>query len=511
MKKLLIGLLVPVVIIVGGAATLYFLVRDNSQPTYVASENTTEQVLNKKLFGAIKDTKTTHKLNIDITQDDFNQILAHTHKSLGSDVKEYVKSLEISIQDNDYHIYFFVHTPVLDTKVDLVCAFDQDDDNIYLVINDIKAGILGVKHLALFALSKMVSSDSLTSSLGRSGIHMKADLDAGKFTYPKKSAREDLISMLGSSDGSNLASAMYSNILNMGLTTVDFKNQLSVAVDLEPISTNENFCNNEFVLDEEALGLENAKTNLSTLLKANIVPEEKADTVFEYLMLGYDHLDESEKDYVNNVDMTSIGIANNQLYLGYQPTPAGISDQFASIPLSTWSSGGGVLVTEHSINEALHYRDLIGYSVIFTNEGDVEYITVDNFYINMVNKEDKEQMNMVIGMNINGYETSLILENTKTENTQFGMKLQNEGMYFGTKTVDDNLKDFIYDLIADNLPSHHFLSFDGQGVFTVDFTGYLQDSVIPALGPTFGLDTHIEGTSLDDPNAGFRLNSTFTA
>ena len=118
MKKLLIGLLVPVVIIVGGAATLYFLVRDNSQPTYVASDDTTEQVLNKKLFGAIKDTKTTHELNIDITQDDFNQILAHTHKSLGSDVKEYVKGLEISIQDNDYHIYFFVHTPVLDTKVD---------------------------------------------------------------------------------------------------------------------------------------------------------------------------------------------------------------------------------------------------------------------------------------------------------------------------------------------------------------------------------------------------------
>jgi hypothetical protein len=51
------------------------------------------------------------------------------------------------------------------------------------------------------------------------------------------------------------------------------------------------------------------------------------------------------------------------------------------------------------------------------------------------------------------------------------------------------------------------LTFDGQGTFTVNFEGYLSNvtSTLATLGKTITLDSTIEGASMDDTNAGFRL------
>ena len=512
MKKLLIGILVPTGVIGGGGTTLYMMLKDSSTPTYVSTGETINQVFNRKIFDCINDTKDTHKIDIEMTQDDFNQILAAAYSTLDESATEYIKGFEIAINEKVYHIYIWVHTPVVDTKIDLTCSFDQDDENFYLVIDDIKAGSLGLKSLALSILKNVISSDDINKEFEASGVHMTVDLDKGKFTYPKADARNDLVSVIKGNGEATLASSLFSNVLNMDLLSLDFTNHLQVVMDIEPLNTNEAFCNDENILEDSDLALETSKENLSKLLEAGIVDtaDKHCDIVFKYLTLGYDALEEdAERAYIDSLNLTSIGITNKDKasHLGYQPEPADVADEFKAVTPTQWLEGGGLLISEGIVNQYIQYQDLIGYSFVFTLDNDVEYITVDNFYVNLLQKEEKEQMNMVVGINISGYETSLILENTKSETTSYGMKLQNDNIYFGSKAVDDELKGLLYGLVKDNLPENDFLTFDGQGTFTVNFEGYLSNvtSTLATLGKTITLDSTIEGASMDDTNAGFRL------
>ncbi len=510
MKKLIIGLLIPTGVIGGGGTTLYMMLKDTTSPSYVSTGESIDEVLNKKLFNSIKDAKTTHKMDLNMTQDDFNQILSATYSEIDPTVTEYIKGFEISIQEQVYHILFWVHTPVVDTKIDLSCEFDQDEDNFYLIIKDIKVGTLGLKSLALSLLKTALTSDDINKEFQNSGIHMTADLDKGKFTYAKADARNDLVYIIKDSGEANLASSLFSNVLKMDLLTLDFTNQLQVLLDLEPLNTNENFCNDANRLDDDELNLETSKTNLATLLSEGIVDtsDHHYDIVFTYLTLGYDALEEeADREYIDSLDLSSIGITNNATHLGYQPEAANIAAQFSSVTPTEWLNSGSLLISEGLVNQYIQYQDLIGYSFIFTYNNEVEYITVDNFYVNLIEKEEKEQMNMVVGISINGYETSLILENTKSETTNYGMKLTNDNIYFGNNAVDDELKGLLYGLVKDNLPENDFLTFNGEGTFTVNFEGYFSNitETLASLGKTIVLDSSIEGSSLDDNNAGFRL------
>lgn len=514
MKKLVIGILIPVIIIVGGAATLYFLISDSSNQQYQKTDKTTEVLMNEKMLMAFSDTKTSHHINFSLEQDDFNQAISLAYDKLDDSTKEYLKGAEIKIDGDVYHIYVYAQASIVKSKIDLSCKFSSDDENYYLKIDSLKVGKLsGMKWLATSILKNAISDDSLNSSFASAGIHMKADLNNDRFVYKKEDCKSDIISLMKKQmTDSSLSTSLVSSFLNMDLLSVDFTSKLQAIIDLEPLNKNEAFCHSDNMIDASKLNLDAQRDKVKTLLENGKIDLESSHptTVFFYLLRGYEALDDSQKQYIDSIDLTSIGIkeVEKKIYAGYHPTSSDIKEVIQSSTLDgTLISSDGLLIKEELLNSYLQSQDILGYSYIIAGKKDnsyiVNYITVDNLYFDCLNSTS-ENMNMVIGMNVNGYETSLILENKKEKSLDYGLTLKNEQIYFGEKEVDDDLKTELYKLIKDNLPSSEFLTFDGNGTFSVNFEVYLSD-YISLTGGKLALETTVVGDSLTDKNAGIRL------
>ncbi len=523
MKKLLIGILIPVVILAGGATTLYFLVRDASSVSYQKTEMTTKEVMNKNLLSAFSTCKKDHNVSFEMSQDDFNQVLSMAYQDMDSSAKEYLKGLEIKIEGDVYHIYVYAKASILSTKIDMACKFSSDEDNYYLTVSSITVGHLSkLKSLAFSILKKAMSESQINASFSKAGISMKADFEKERFVYKKEECKNDLKTLIKKSMSENtLVSSAVNNLLDLNLLSIDFTSKLQALIDLEPLNTNANFCSQQNMLSEDSLNLEAQKEKIVSLLNAGIIDEESSHPtlVFNYLLRGYSSLEDNEKEYIDSLDLSSIGLSSKlqkQTYMGYQPEGADIKDaMIESMSDGSLLTEDGLLIKEKTLNDYLQAQGILGYSYLLTGKVDnsyvVDYITMDNAYFNLIKKENKEQMNMVIGLSINGYETSLVMENTKDQELDYGITLKNENIYYGTKTVQDDLKNEIYALVKENLPSNEFLTFDGKGTFTINFEGYLKDSIellSKVQNKKLVLNTTIEGTSLDDSQAGLRIKGS---
>lgn len=518
MKKLLLGILIPVVILAGGATTLFFLARDTSSPSYQKTSQTSEEVMSQVISDAFASTKESKKISFSMGQDDFNQLLALAFDSVEGSVKEYVKGLEIKVAKDVYHIYCYAKASILDTKLDLACKFSEDKNNYYLTVDSIKVGSLPMKSIAFFALEKVMPASQMDAFFQQSGLEIKSDYANKRFVYEKQSAKKDLLSLLKKgTQGNALISSAVENLFDMDLITVGFTSHIAVDIDLSPLQTNSDFVDSSNVIEEEAFGLEKNKEYIKTLLENGTIDEtgNHPSYVMDFLLKGYSSLKDDEKQYIDSLNLESIGISElkKKTYSGYQPNSIDIKESVLSSAMNGSLIGEeGVLISEKSLNGYLQEQGILGYNYIFTSKQEnsyaVNYIALDNAYFNLIEQDGKQQMNMVLGVNINGCETSLILENTKTEDLNYGMTLTNENIYFGTKKVSDSLKNSLYELIYDNLPQNEFLVFDGKGNFIINFEGYLKDyiSVLESTTKkTLKLSASIEGTSIQDENAGLRL------
>lgn len=519
MKKLLLFILVPVVVVAGCGATVYFLARDNSTISYQASEKTTNQVITQDLMNAFSTTKEKHQIIYEMKQDDFNQIISLAYSSLDSNVKEYVKGIEIKIEGEEYHIYVYAKAWILPTKIDMTCKFSQDDSSYYLKVTNIKMGKLpDLTGVAFNIVNKAITDEKLNTMFSSCGINMKSDLGNKQFVYSKTDAKKDLQKLISDNMGSDaLLSSAFNNLMEMDIISLDFTSSLKAIIDLQPLNTNEAFCSSSNMLSEESLALENNKEKLITLLNNNVIDQENnhPTTTFNYLLRGYDSLSsDEEKKYIDSIDLSSIGISDKENYEGYQPTKTNIKADILESTLTGGLLTDGVTISESTLNNYIKEQGILGYSYVMTYKTDdsyiVNYITLDNTYFNLTSIDGKEQMNMVIGLNINGYETSLILENTKKDTTQYGITLSNDNIYFGNKFINDELKTQIYSLIKDNLPTNEFMTFDGNGTFTLDFKNYLNTYILGLniIKKDLKLDTSILGSSLEDSNAGISLKGS---
>ncbi len=519
MKKLLLCILIPVLVVGGGAATVYFLLRDTSTMQYQKTEKTAETLMNENFLSAFNDTKESHHVTYEMSQDDFNQVLSLAYEKMDSSMKDYLKGMEIKIEGDLYHICLYAKASILQSKVDLSCRFSSDEENYYLTIESIKVGKLsGMKWLAKQILKNVFTDEQMNSMFRNYGIQMKADLNNDRFVYGKNDCRNDLVGLVKKNSGtSSFMNCMIQSFVDMDLLSVDFTNKMQAIIDLEPLNTNASFCNAENELDSGVLNLDVQKGYVKTLLENGSIDLESShpQIVFDYLLKGYSSLADEQKSYIDSVDLTSIGISEEtkKTHAGFGFSGQSVRQIVQSSALnSSLVSSDGILVSENSLNLYLWSQDILGNNYILSGKKDdsyiVNYIALDNVYIDCLGMDSKENMNMVLGVNVNGYETSIILENRKKENTDYGMTLQNENIYFGTKTISSELKKEIYSLIQKCLPENEFMTFDGNGTFTLDFKDYLSDylSLISSTThKTLTLNTSLEGNSLVDTNAGLRL------
>ena len=527
MKKLLLGLLIPVVLVGGILGGTYYVIHDGSTISYTSDNRTTNDILTKRLVSSFNNTKNDGNITFELDQNDFNQLICNAYSKTNDTVKKYLKGVEIEVSGNDYKIKVYTNAWVVSTVVELTCTFSSDADNYYLTITKSKIGKVTFMHtLAFSVLEKALNQETLNKQFEDAGIRLKADFKNNRFYYNKNDAIEDLRTMLNkSANQDSLISSLSSTFIASDVLSFDANSSLKGIISLKPFSTNSDFVDNSNLLDSSKLNLEEHKNSVVSLLNNNKIDNENnhPQYVFNFLNNGYSKITEDEQNYIKEVDLSSIGFkdeTSKTTYLGYDISNPNIDDYFevnsGSFKYAELLTDDGLLIPESTLNQYIQCQNLLGYSYLYTyldntdNTYKANYVALDNAYFNLYNKDNKEHMDMVVGINIAGYETTLILENIKTETLSYGIKLKNENIYFGTKVADDNLKSFIYTMTKDNLPENEFMTFDGNGTFTLNFEGYLKTYIdiintLP-IKKSFSLSTKVEGSSITDTAAGLRLN-----
>ena len=177
------------------------------------------------------------------------------------------------------------------------------------------------------------------------------------------------------------------------------------------------------MLQEEDMALEEKKDKVKRLLEENVIDmkDDHPQIAFSYLVKGYDGLSKEEKSYIDSISFASVGISDlaKKSYRGYQPSKADIQKTVLDAALDgSLVKSDGILIREDVLNDYLQSQGLLGYGYLMSYHAEEEYIlnyiTLDNCYFNLLDRNGKEEMDMVLGISINGYETSLVFENKKS-------------------------------------------------------------------------------------------------
>ena len=129
----------------------------------------------------------------------------------------------------------------------------------------------------------------------------------------------------------------------------------------------------------------------------------------------------------------------------------------------------------------------------------VAYISVDNLYVNIVNNN----IYFVVGININGYEVSMVLTSIVSgSNGKMYFTLDGDNTYFGNYRIPASLFNSFQSLLATAMGDTGWFSFDkNNNRFVVDFTEAINDNeqikFLKANGLAIDISISARGANID--------------
>lgn len=505
---LIIFLSLFTVLIIVPVVAIYACFYDNTTAAFVGKDNVdTSSLFKAKAVDAFDDTATSHKISYVVKEDDLNQLLYQASKSVPDNAKGYLKKLTVSIEDDAYHFYLDATLGgFFDTRIDIKTTLSETKDaqnpengSFIFTISDMKVGrISGMDSLALSLAGSSLNDESLTTLFKNAGLNMKVSLADKTITYTKKAMIEDLEKQIGGS-----TNAVYSAILNDfikdDLLGFDFYQGKALTADvaLEELHTNPTYCPND---KTAPINMSDYRGQLKTLLdKGAIETDETSQSyVFEYLVRGYTHTSDVSKTYLTGKtrDFSSIGISDISTYegpinYGASTIPSLVQKDLQDSANVGFTSPILSSISEDEITSYLETTSIYGYSYILSRLKDdgstykVNAIAVDDFYAQIV----QDHLYLIVGVNINGYETSIIFDTLlQPSTTEYEITLKTDKVYYGNKEASGELKAAFYDLINESFASSGWMSFDNNsssstyGQIVLDFSDPIKTSTYyPAL------------------------------
>jgi len=495
------------VLIVIPVVAIYACFYDSTTATFVGKDNVdTASLYKAKAVDAFDSTATSHKISFTVGEDDLNQLLYQASQSLPENTKGYLKKFTVSIQDDAYHFYldatfggfFQTRIDIKTTLSEVKDAVNPENGSFVFKIEDMKIGrISGMDSLALQLAGSSLNDATLTSLFQNAGLNMEVSLSNKTITYTKKAMIQDLEKQIGGS-----TNAMYSAILNDflkdDLLGFDFYSSktLSVNIALEDLHTNATYC----PADKTApLDVSVFRGQVKTLLDQGAIEADETSEgyVFDYLIRGFDNASDTTKTYLNakTRDFSSVGISDITAYQGainysVSSIPSLVQQDLETSAQAGFTSSTIASVSEDEITAYLETTSIYGYSYILSRPKDdatykVNAVAVDDFYAQIVN----DHLYLIIGVNINGYETSIIFDTLLQPNSpQYQITLKTDKVYYGNKEASGELKACFYDLINQSFADSGWMSFNDDstsanyGQITLDFsTAITTSAYYPAL------------------------------
>lgn len=493
-KHKLAGLWVALTIIfalvIAPVLAVYIALYDANSTDFIGTDTLDQEAMIKRLgVDSLDNCKTEAEISFRITQDDLNEFLYLAASQMPSEASQYVKKFYVEIGEDTYTFFVDAEVPMFKTRIQIETTISEEasyggaqKDTFVFTISNIQIGRIANIQNKLFTWTKDYISDSkLNESFANAGLSMKSDLAHKRITYKKDSMFNDLKKLMGESSDNDMFSTILDDLLKGGFVNLDFNDEKALAMNigLTSLHTNINYCNSA---NELNLNVGQYRDKLVTLMNRGVVNEQDMSKAFSYLVYGYDNSSADVQSYIAGKNLSSIGISNYTTYKGadlhYEKN---VKDSLTEqITPANIMLGKVCQLTESEINDVIKTTNLIGFSYLLDRQLDdgtykVNYITIDNFYSNIVNGK----LYLVIGIDINGYETSICVVAEETSSHDYTLFMNITDVYYGTNVASDDLKVLFYDMIDEAVDNEDWFVFDkanGEIQFTfeqvIDDSGY---------------------------------------
>lgn len=502
------------VIIIPPAIT-YALLFDNTQEEVKATNIDNVETYISDLLVDSFDTASEGHLSITFNQDDLNGFIQLATSQI--EQNEIVNNIYCLIDNEEYSFYLELQIPLLPTRVklttELVESSPTSSELFLFKIKDLKIGNIGSLYgIARSLIATYNLDDAIENALASQNLSFVFDWTNGTISYSKENLIKDLQSVVNGIEGDE--NGIYKLIINQLLvpknfTTTAEEKGVAFAISLEDIKTD------EAELDPSAsinLNTENYAYLVETLLNNGQISGDQIQSAFDFLYFGYSAIEgTSFANIVEAIDWQTYGdliganITDPSLYEGLpygdiSATSNFIAEQINNVDPKNFvnndSSFELAYVEQEILNEELRAIDAIGHTVPFSyqrSDGtyNLSYITVNDFYCMFNGKK----INLVVGLDINGFHTAIVLENSILENTDsnFVFSLNLDDVILGTLESNKEAEDAVFNMLNTLTGNYNLFVIDKENnQIDFDIEAILADSLYRFVEFTPYIDLSIE-------------------
>lgn len=503
-----VGLIAAPIILVFG-----FIKDDTTVEVDKVPFNDFQEFGNKKIFYSIDKTQETSKVKLSVSQEELNGFLSYIQDTaLPAQAKDYIKQAYILIDGTNYNFYIEVTTPILNTRVVLETTLDyktaDEDGAFYFKINKFGVGKLLGDGTFTSSISKMfVKSEDVNKAASDAGFNFKVDLDNLSISYKVSDLYNDVKSKM-QNEGSDIVLDVIDLLITEKLFTFDFNNSIQLDLNADKFHANAKYA---YPAYDKDLHMNQHCDQIDTLLNANIITKEDTQDMYLYLINGYKPVSDSIKNKVKTLDLTSIGITNNEAYNGENLAQDEAFDTLIldQVDITDLLNTGHIAnVNEKDMSAKLCANGLIGTGYLTTIEEDgvkkTNYVTLSDLYTNIFD----DKLIFTASLSINGYTTQLYVDTTALEPQGYSLPLKFETLAFGDVTPSESITNFIFTFLEN--VSQEFDWFKCKAAdksLSLEFLPIIQESSNSAMmiaaveaSESKTLDISLHGTNLADEN-----------
>ena len=422
--KIIFILLFVLILAVGVCFVLTIDKSDINNPDVVNNDKELIEVINNELYEGTKDVKSTSKANILFSEEELESIVYPILMEIKiqnpsfefTGVNFDVKNSEYSIMVSCSALGFYK------TVAKLKIEFKNENDAFIIKFDEVKLGKLGLTGIGKLAVS-FVNEEKLIKSLEESGIYASVDLNKLMISMSYGQI-EDTLSYNMEKGTSDLASLLIDIFLkNNDILKFNFGEDdlLGVKLNLENTKydvTKHGELTYSYDFSEVA-------DKCKSLLDTKTISVKELDPTFNFLVRGYDYIDEETQNKIANIDYSSVGIVNNRLYQGIidrsdLSVQGYIGGLFAGktaleiMPMIT----GGLMISDDFLNGIFQSQDFVGFSYAFNNySNDIGYVVIESLALTCI--DQKIKIDLIA--NINGLRMCIEIDADAFDNSAEGL------------------------------------------------------------------------------------------
>ncbi len=465
----LITLLLVIAIPIGLTYGLFY--DDASKDITIQPAGNANNIGNRITVDSLDGTVEEHKIRALLTENDVDNMIYYGLNDSGWESK-IVKKAYVVVAGNRYKFYADISMDFFKTRIrfDTILQENNDRSKFVFRVQEITIGrVGGFKELSKSVAAPFINENSVNNFLAKTNISIKYDEKNQMFIYDKYDLYADMC-RLNSSENVDLYLDIVKTMAKDNETVYNFNNDyfMDATINLEPLTTNglvTDAPNQKLVEAEEVV--ERCQKPLIKLVEGGTFNPSYIEPriVFNYLFSGWDATSAEDKVYIEQINMSSIGINDKTAYKGFDLYDENASLQEALVDnayIDNLVSGNQAInkdvtyLNEDTINNYLKGRNIVGYTTLLKRWNGTHYkanfVTIDNFYCNIYGNDTQRIIEFVAKFNVNGYHTSMTFATSAQE-----MRVQDRNVYF---TIDEikygskdaaNMKDDFFKLLSDAL------------------------------------------------------------